>query len=145
MNRRYRLLQAVFFAGALSAIDGQGLAKDQRTSLVVAGGGTHCDRWIEERAKDASVLGFGLEDWVLGVLIGMKFGDAKTTKLPIETPTWLNNITEDDALARIDNYCRVHRMDYLFQAVLATAADLMDEHADRIKRLVPPAATRKQR
>jgi hypothetical protein len=143
---KHGILLAIFFAGVLFAMEGQGLAKDQRTSLVVAGGGTRCDRWIEERAKDASVLGFGLESWALGVLLGMKLdSDLNTTKLPMETPTWLANSTEDVALARIDNYCRGHRMDYLSQAVLATAADLMEEHADRIKGLVPPAAGRKQR
>jgi hypothetical protein len=135
---KHRILQILFLAVALFVMVDEAPAKDQGTSLVVSDGGTRCNRWIEVRAAKASVLAFGLENWALGFLLGMKIeSDGQSTKLPIESPTWLTNVTEDDALARIDNYCRIHRMDYLIQAVLMTAADLIDEHAANIRLLTP--------
>jgi len=129
-----RILQAGFFAAALFAMEDQGLAKEQRTSHVANGGAERCNIWIEERAKDVSIYEFGLEHWVLGALLGMKIGGDKTAKSIVEEPNWLDKVTNDDALSRIDNYCRIHRNNMLIQAVLVTAAGLEREYACAIIR-----------
>ena len=43
------------------------------------------------------------------------------------------HVTQADAWARVDGYCRAHNGDYLAQAVLNAGADLMDEHAERLR------------
>lgn len=130
------MIQRIFLAmlcivSLLVTVD-QGIVREKRSSLVVAGGGHRCDRWLEERAKDNSILGFALESWVVGFALGIKIG--RESDPPIESPTYLTGVTEDDFFARMDDYYRAHRRDFVIQAASVVNADLMEEHANRILR-----------
>src|SRR5260370_3828871 len=106
----------------------------EHPGLVVEGGGHRCQRWLEERAKPASSLGFGLERWVRGFTLGRKIAFDNDDGNVSEPPTYLMGVTNDDVLSRVDVYCRIHRSNFLLQAILEVNADLMSEHGDRILR-----------
>ena len=106
----------------------------EHPGLVVEGGGHRCQRWLEERAKPVTILGFALELWVLGFTLGSKIAFDNDDGNVSEHPTYLMGVTNDDVLSRVDNYCRIRRSNFLIQAVLEVNADLMSEHADRIQR-----------
>ena len=127
-----RILLTMLCAVSFLAAANEGMAKEKRSSLVVAGGGHRCDRWLQERAKDNSILAFALESWAVGLALGIKMGTEHDP--PIESPTYLKGVTEDDFLARVDDYCRTHRRDFIIQAASVVNADLMEEHANRILR-----------
>jgi hypothetical protein len=127
-----RILLTTLCAVPLFVIVNQGMTKEKRSSLVVAGGGHRCDRWLGERAQENSIIGFALEEWVLGFTLGIKTGTESDP--PIESPTYLTGVTEDDLLTRMDNYCRAHRRDFIIQAALVVNADLKEEHANLILR-----------
>ena len=95
----------------------------------------------ERRNAGTSVLAFGLEEWVLGFVLGQKIEDDDQTGIvvpPYENPTWLTNVTVNDVLTRIDIYCRAHQRAFIVQAALVVVADLLTEWTKKIETTQPP-------
>jgi hypothetical protein len=120
----------------------QAVADQQRSTLVVREGGNLCQTWLDERRNaGTSVLAFGLEEWVLGFVLGQKIEDDDQTGIvvpPYENPTWLTNVTVNDVLTRIDVYCRTHQRALIVQAALVVVADLLSEWTKKIETTQPP-------
>jgi hypothetical protein len=93
-------------------------------------GGTRCGEWVQERARKTSVLGYGLEAWVLGFVSGANSSEAAKTK----TRGFLMNFNEDDVFSRVDFYCRQHHDDILIVAASMVIADLLQTYADKKNR-----------
>lgn len=92
-------------------------------------GATRCAKWLEERDKQASILDFGLQGWILGFVSGANSGFSE-----VSNPGFLLDVKEEDVFIRIDFYCREHQSDILYQAALVVTADLMGIHRSRINK-----------
>jgi hypothetical protein len=101
-------------------------AEPQESPKFIGGAGaTRCDEWLEARQQKASILSFGLEDWVLGFVSGVNLMESERHDL-------LLNVSEKDVFARVDFYCREHASDILFQAAAIATADLLRTRATAI-------------
>jgi hypothetical protein len=121
-------------------------AAAQPVRFLGAPGGMQCTRWLEIRYNkynsdtNDAIYVFALEAWVLGYMSGIAFDVVNATAgVPENVSNFLYEITENEVLTRVDNYCRGHSSDLVVQAVGWVSTDLMQVQADRIRKAVKGA------
>jgi hypothetical protein len=115
MKTAIALLAAVLIAPASAQ------PVNEKISWLGGGGATLCEKWLEVRVRNVSVLAFGLKVWVVGFVDGN-----------LHTEPWYKDFSEKDIFDRVDFYCHEHPSNMLIQAALVATADLMKTQADRI-------------
>jgi hypothetical protein len=85
---------------------------------------------------DRSPLVILIEAWVLGYVSGEDFAHVMTTTAtPADTAEadWLSEVTEDEVLTRMDNYCREHPSHLVAAAAGYTSLGLMQVHINILR------------
>jgi hypothetical protein len=83
---------------------------------IMGPGTISCGKWIEQR-REAGVVMYGSEDWVLGFLSGYNEYSSTDGRLTSDTDA-------DGAMTWLDNYCQAHPLDKLATATTALVAAL---------------------
>ena len=83
---------------------------------VMGPGTISCGKWIEQR-REAGVVMYGSEDWVLGFLSSYNQYSSTDGRLTAD-------IDSEGAMTWLDNYCQAHPLDKLITATTALVAEL---------------------
>ena len=116
---------------------GNAVAAEQKLPFLGDAGATQCTKWQahHNNNQDTNNPILGLKDWILGFISGMNFLNVVNARdiTPGNVSNFLAEITEDEVFTRMDNYCREHPSDSLFNAASSISADLMDAAANAIR------------